>query len=325
MRRREFIVSLGSAVAWPLTTYAQQPAMPIVGYLASRSAEADSHLVIAFRQGLRESGFAEGQDVRIEYRWAAGQYDRLPGMAADLVGRQVNVIVASTAFAAKAAKQATASIPIVFSVGDDPVQSGLVASLARPGGNVTGITSFSLTLGAKRLGLLREIVPKATVIAMLVNSAASIAEDQLQDVREAARTVGLQVVVVNASSEHDFDPAFATIVQSKADALLVATDAFLTSRREQLAALAERHRVPAMHAWREFVTAGGLMSYGASQTDGIRQVGVYTGRVLKGTNPADLPVQQPTKFDLVINLKTAKALGLTVPATLLARADEVIE
>ena len=324
MRRRHFIMVLGGAAAWPLATWAQQPAMPVVGYLSSVSPEPE--IVAAFRRGLGESGFVEGQNVAIDYRWAEGRYDRLSAWATDLARRQVAVIVTGGGDPPIiAAKAATETIPIVFNTATDPMKLGLVTSLNRPVGNVTGVSTFSSQLGAKRLELLQELMPQASVIAVLTNPIYPTTESQVKEVQEAAAHLGMQPVVLAVSTEPDMDAAFATLAQKRAGGLVVGVDAFLFSHRNQIAALAARYRMPAVYAWREFAAAGGLMSYGISRTDAYRQVGVYTGRILKGAKPADLPVMQPTKFELVINLKTAKALGLAVPQSLLARADEVIE
>jgi putative ABC transport system substrate-binding protein len=325
MRRREFITLLGSATAWPLTARGQQPTVPVIGFLSSGTPAGLAHLAAAFREGLTETGYVEGQNVAIEARWAEGQYDRLPVLAADLVRRQVTVLAATTTPAALAAKRATSTIPIVFTLGADPIAIGLVDSLSRPSGNVTGVNNYLSDLGAKRLELLRELVPSAAVIGVLVNPNFPDAESQTKDVKEAARKLGQQVEIVNANSESDFDRAFSTFVQLQARVLLVTVDPFFNSRRERLIALAALHKIPAMYFGREFVLAGGLMSYAANLADGYRQAGIYVGRILKGAKPADLPVVQPTKFELVINLKTAKALGLTVPLIMQMTADEVIE
>jgi putative ABC transport system substrate-binding protein len=327
MRRREFITLLGGAAAWPLAARAQQPAMPVVGLVTGGSPEAAVRMGGGFRRGLNEGGYVEGQNVTVEYQWLDGQYDRLPSLMADLVRRRVAVIATPGSNpAALAAKAATTTIPIVFGVGADPIELGLVASLARPGGNATGINFFVADIAAKRLGLLHDLVPKAVRIAVLINPAnASTAEATLRDMPEAARAIGLQIVVLNASTGLEIEAAFATLVRDRADALFVGADAFFNSRRVQLANMAARHAIPTAFAVREYVDAGGLMSYGTSLADVYRHVGAYSGRILKGARPADLPVLQSTKFELVINLQTARMLGLTVPDKLLVAADEVIE
>jgi putative tryptophan/tyrosine transport system substrate-binding protein len=327
MRRREFIAGLGSAAAWPVAARTQQPAMPVVGSVSLGSADAAPGNIAAFRKGLGETGFVEGRNVTVEYHWLEGQFDRLPALMADLVRRRVAVIATPGSTAASiAAKAATATIPIVFGVGDDPVKLGLVASLARPGGNATGINDFGGEVNAKRLALLHELVPKAVRVAVLVNPAnAALAESTLRDVQEAARVIGLQIHVLNASMSGEIDAAFATLARDRPDALFVAPDAFLILRRVQITTLAAADRIPAAYPNRYFIAAGGLMSYGTDLAERGRQAGVYIGKILNGAKPAELPVVQSTRFELVINLKTAKALGLTIPETLLATADEVIQ
>jgi ABC-type uncharacterized transport system substrate-binding protein len=327
MKRREFITLLaGAAAAWPLAARAQQPAMPVIGFLDSTSPETYADRLRAFRQGLKDAGFVEGENVAIEYRWAENQINRLPELAAELVRRQIAVIVAGAPASTFAAKAATTTIPIVFGVGVDPVQAGLVASINRPGGNLTGINFFSTELAAKRLELLRELVPTATRVAVLLNPAnAAIAESTLRDVEAAARAMSLQIQVLNANSSREVDAAFATFVRERPDALFVSSSPFFTSRSVQLTQLAARHALPATYAVRDYAQAGGLMTYGASLTDAYRQMGIYTGRILKGAKPADLPVVQATKLELVINAQTARMLGLIVPDKLVALADEVIE
>ena len=322
--RRTFAAGVGAAALWPLAARAQQKALQVIGFLGVTSPGTVDRWLVAFRQGLSETGYVEGQNLAIEYRWAEGHYDRLPALAADLVGRKVDLI-ATGGNAALAVKSATSSIPIVFMGIGDPVGVGLVASLARPGGNLTGISEMTTDLMSKRLELLSELVPQATVIALLVNPTNPNAKPYLREVQEAGRTKGVQLPILTASNESEIDAAFAAIAQLHAGALIVLPDAFLTSRREQLAALASRHAVPAIYHLRELAVAGGLISYGTSLTANYRQAGIYAGRILNGAKPADLPVQQPTTFELVVNLKTAKALGLTVPQSILARADEVIE
>jgi putative ABC transport system substrate-binding protein len=325
MKRRQFITLLaGAATVSPLAARAQQPAMPVIGFLNSSSADLTARYVRAFHQGLGETGLVEGKNVAIEYRWADGQNDRLPALAADLVRRQVTVIAASGP-AVLPAKAATTIIPIVFHGGFDPVGMGLVASLNRPGGNLTGVTTLGGELGPKRLELLHELVPAASNIALLVNPIGPNAESDSKTMPAAARTLGLQLQVLNASTERELDIAFATLVERRAGALVIGPDAFFSNHSEQLAALALRHGVPTIYQFPEFAAAGGLMSYGSSYADSLRLAGVYAGRILKGEKPADLPVQQATKVELIINLETAKALGLTVPQLLLGRADEVIE
>ena len=326
MTRREFISMLGGAVAaWPLAAQAQQTAMPVIGFLHPSSPEAAANSLTAFRRGLQESGYVEGNNVAIEYRWAENRIDRLPEMAADLVRHQVAVIVTPGSTAAPlAAKAATKTIPIVFSVGTDPVKLDLVDSLNRPGGNATGVSYFTQELGPKRLGLLRELIPGDADVIVLGNPRNAATDLAVRDMQIAVSTIGQQITVLNASDSREIDTAFTTMVQKRAPALLIIADALFTSRRVQLVTLATRHAIPAIYTSREFAEVGGLMSYGANLRDISRQVGAYTGRILKGAKPVDLPVVQPTKFEFVINLQTARALRLEVPPTLLARADEVI-
>jgi putative ABC transport system substrate-binding protein len=326
VKRRELILLLSGAMTAARASRAQQKPMPVIGWLSSASSGPFAAFVAAFRQGLSETGYVEGQNVAIEYRWAEGRYDRLPALAADLVGRKVDVIATSGGTSpALAAKGATSTIPIVFETGADPVEKGLVASFARPGGNLTGFSILTAELMPKRFELLSEMVPQAKMIALLANPNNLAAERMMRDVQEAARAKGVQLHILKTGAEDEFEAAFAALVQSHAGALLVGNDPFFFSRRKELVALAAHHAVPAMYEWREFVEAGGLISYGTSFAAVNRQVGVYAGKILKGAKPADLPIQQPTRFELVINLSTAKALGLTVPHSILARADEVIE
>jgi len=324
MRRREFITLLGGAAAWPLAARAQQAAMPIVGFLRSTPSASFEYILAAFRRGLTEVGFGEGRNVVIEQRWAEGRNDRLPALVADLINRQAAVIVANTA-GAFAAKAAATTVPVVFATGSDPVRDGLVASLNRPGGNFTGVIFITSELGTKRLELLRQLAPKATTVAMLVMPSGKETEVERVDVAKAAQALGLQLVVADATSRPEIEAAFATFAQRRADAVLVGTGALTNSHKEAIVALAARHSIPTIYSLREYVSIGGLMSYGASITDAYRQAGIYAGRIIKGERPVDLPVMQSTKFDLVLNLKTAKALGLDVPDKLLALTDEVIE
>ena len=326
MQRREFITFIGGAASWPLAARAQQTAMPVIGFINADSPKGHARELSTFLKGLGEAGYVDGNNVAIEYRWAEGQNDRLPAMAADLVHRHVNVIAATTTSAALAAKGATTTIPIVFELGSDPVRLGLVASLSRPGGNVTGVTQGNVEVAPKRLELLHELVQTASVVALLVNPAEpALAETDTKEVQAAARTLGLELHVLNASSEGDFDAVFAKLIQLRAGGLVIGGGSFFASQRTQLAALTVRHAVPAIFEHREFAAAGGLLTYGSDIGEAYRLAGIYTGRILKGDKPADLPVQQATKVELYINLKTAKALGLSVPPSMQARADEMIE
>jgi putative tryptophan/tyrosine transport system substrate-binding protein len=324
MNRRQFITLLGGAVAWPVAARAQQ-AIPVIGFLNGASPDAYAPFVAAFHQGLKEAGYVDGQNAIIEYRWAEGQYDRLPALVAELIRRNVAVIAATSSPAAQAAKAATSTVPIVFTTGDDPIKLGLVASLNRPGGNVTGVSNLLVELGSKQLGLLRELVPGTTAVAALMNPKFPGTERQLRDVEAAAHVLGLQLIVLRASTDGEIDAAFATMVQQGGRALLVGTDPFFLVRADQIVALAARHAIPAIYSVREFAVAGGLMSYASDFADSYRQAGIYTGRVVRGEKPADLPVQRSTKFEFVINFKTAKALGLAVPNSMQLLADEVIE
>jgi ABC-type uncharacterized transport system substrate-binding protein len=325
VNRRTFTTIIGGAAAWPLAARAQQQALPVIGFLRSSSIDRSSHLVNAFRQGLKEAGYSEGQNVAIEYRSAEGEYDRLPALAADLVRRQVTVIVATGGSApALAAKAATSTIPIVFT-GEDPVTIGLVGSLNQPGGNATGVSTLATEIGSKRVGILHELVPTAPTIALLYNPARREAEGDLRAMQSAAHTLDRKIQMLKVANEGEIDAAFVALARERPGALLIGPDPFLTSRREQIVTLANHYKFPALYHWREFAEVGGLASYGPTHTEPYRLVGIYTGRILKGAKPADLPVIQSTKFELVINLKTAKRLGLEVPPTLLARADEVME
>ena len=325
MRRREFITLLGAAAAWPLAARAQQ-SMPVIGFMSARSPEDSVHLLEAFRRGLKEGGFVEGQNVAIEFRWARGEYNRLPEMAADLVSRRVNVLTAVGGDPSpRAAKRATSTIPIVFGIGGDPVRDGLVESFNRPGGNVTGVTLMTNLMESKRFGLLRDLVPDTQLVGVLLNPSFAPSARQLQQIEEAARSIGQRLIVAKASTDEGLDAAFTALVRERADALLVAADPYFDTRRDRIVGFAQRQRLPAIYQFREYVLAGGLLSYGISLTDAYRQFGVYTATILKGAKPADLPVLQPTKFELVINLKTAKTLGLKISDNLLTLADEVIE
>jgi putative ABC transport system substrate-binding protein len=325
LKRRQFMTFLlGAAAAWPLDAQAQQPALPVVGFLNSRGPGENETILVAFRRGLQEVGYVEGQNVTIEYSWADNQYDRLPMLAADLVGRRVAVIV-SNGPPIKTVKAATSTIPIVFAVGFDPLTFGLVTSLSRPGGNLTGVSILDVEIGPKRLELIHELIPTATVVGLLVNPTTPAAEAIARDVQAAARVLGLQLHVLHAAADRDFDGVFTTLAELRADALIIGADPFFTSRSRQIGELTLARRIPAIYEFHEFAAAGGLISYGTSLADAYRQVGTYTGRILKGEKPSDLPVQQATKVELILNLKTAKALGIVVPNSLLGRADEIIE
>jgi putative ABC transport system substrate-binding protein len=327
IERRKFLAALGgAAAAWPLAARAQQAAMPVIGFMSARSPEDSVHLLEAFRRGLKEGGFVEGENVAVQFRWARGDYSRLPALAADLVGRQVAVIVAAGGDpSGLAAKSATATIPIVFGIGGDPVKAGLVSSFSRPGGNVTGVTLLTSLMEPKRLGVLRDLVPGVALIGVLINPDFPPAALQLQQVEEAARAIGQRIVIAKASNDDALEAAFRSLVQEGAGALLVASDPYFDTRRERIVGFAQQRRLPAIYQFREYAVAGGLLSYGVSITDAYRQYGVYTASILKGAKPADLPVLQPTKFELVINLKTARALGVNISDNLLTLADEVIE
>ena len=325
MKRRAFMTLIGGAAAWPLAARAQQSAMPVIGFLNSASPGGFAPFVAAFRQGLKEAGYVEGQNATIEYRWAEGQYDRLPALAADLVRRKLTVIAATSTPAALATKAATSTIPIVFTTADDPIRLGLVASLNRPGGNVTGVNNLLVELGSKQLGLIRELAPVTSKIAVLMNPNFPGSERQLRDAEAAARMIGLQFIVLRATTEPEIDAAFASVAQLGGAALLVAADPFFIAQRDHIVALAARHAIPAIYPVREFAVAGGLTSYGTDLADSYRQAGIYAGRIVRGEKPADLPVQRSTKFEFVINFKTAKALGLAVPNSMQLLADEVIE
>jgi putative ABC transport system substrate-binding protein len=326
MTRREFIALVGAAAAWPLATSAQQPTLPVIGFMSARSPEDSAHLVAAFRRGLSESGFIEGQNVAIEFRWARGHYDSLPELATELVNRPVAVLVAVGGDPSPvAAKQATTTIPIVFGIGGDPVKAGLIESFNRPGGNVTGVTLMTALMEPKRLDLLRELVPGVPLIGVLLNPAFPPAAAQIRELEQAAHTIGQRITITKASTDQELDAAFNVLVGEQIGALLVAADPYFDTRRERIVALVAQHRLPAIYQFREYAVAGGLLSYGVSITDGYRQYGVYAASILKGTNPADLPVQQVAKFELVINLRTAKELGVKISDNLLSLADEVIE